>query len=87
MAFERSDLIPIAMKEAEKKIKKQPLPSNFVIIGDSPSDVLSAKKKNVRSAAVATGLFSVQTLQTANPKLLLSCFTKSDALLSLLSLY
>jgi len=46
-----------------------------VIVGDTPLDILSAHKHNLRVIATATGLYAVEELEVLNPSLILTGWT------------
>lgn len=50
--------------------KREPHPSQYVIIGDTPNDVRCAKYFGARSLAVTTGSFSADELKPHNPDLI-----------------
>jgi len=57
-------------------------PSTVVMVGDSPSDVMAARKARVASIGVATGCYSVERLRAESPDI--ACNSLDD-LLAILS--
>lgn len=66
LAFKRVDLIPIAKKRLEKIIGDEIPLENFVIIGDSPLDIICAKAGNIPVIAVASGDYKKHHLSEAD---------------------
>jgi phosphoglycolate phosphatase-like HAD superfamily hydrolase len=54
-SHDRRDLPAIAAARIEKQLGKNILPSQFIVIGDTPNDIACAKHFGARSVAVATG--------------------------------
>ncbi len=70
-AHVRSELVEIARENASKKFNKEYQTDDFVIIGDTPKDILCAREAGIKVIAIATGKFSYEDLQKENPDLLL----------------
>jgi len=69
MAVRRSDLVSVAKVQIKERFDLD-IPSNqFVIIGDSPLDVVTAKIAGTKCIAVATGSSNVEKLGAENPEL------------------
>lgn len=67
----RNYLPKIAIQRVNEYIKKNVFnENNTLIIGDSPKDIECAKFNNIKSLAVATGIFSVEELEFHRPNLL-----------------
>ena len=62
---DRSDLVPVALERAEAAVGHRFEPSEVLIIGDSPLDVLCAKAHGIPCLAVATGHATAEELATA----------------------
>ncbi len=73
LARKRVDLIDIAAKRA-KEAGVDLKGNEFCIVGDSIKDIECAKEGGIRVAAVATGVFSLEQLEKANPDLALQSF-------------
>jgi len=65
----REDLVPVGMERARRHGRREYLPGEFVVIGDTPHDVRCAVVHGGRSLAVATGRSSVEELQVAGADL------------------
>lgn len=70
-AHVRSELVEIARKNASKKFNKEFKTEDFVIIGDTPKDILCAREAGIKVIAIATGKFSYEKLKNENPDLLI----------------
>ena len=69
--LDRNKLPLLAMNIIEEDYGIVPDPSKFVIIGDTPRDVLCAKHAGMKSVAVTTGKFSATELAAQEPDLIL----------------
>ncbi len=69
-AFHRHELVSVALKRCESK------PEEIYVIGDTPKDVEAAKKANVKSIAVSTGIYSLDELAAFSPDYLFEDLTK-----------
>lgn len=69
VAKDRAGLVRIAIREARRKQWITPA-SPITLIGDHPNDVGAARANAVRSVAVATGVVSLQELQSHSPDIL-----------------
>jgi len=76
--FRRIDLITIAEKEAEVKLKRDISKKNFVIIGDTPRDIQCGKEGGIATIGVATGLFSKAELEKEGADLIVPSFEKEE---------
>lgn len=68
---DRDRLPPSAYKELKNISQKNFLPSDLVIIGDTPRDIQCAKSFGSISVAVATGGYSVEELKACRPDVVL----------------
>ncbi|MCF7861014.1 HAD family hydrolase [Candidatus Woesearchaeota archaeon] len=62
---ERSELVRIAVRKASQKygfVEK----NNVFLIGDTPKDIIAAKRAGVKAIAVTTGTFDAEALHEAN---------------------
>jgi phosphoglycolate phosphatase-like HAD superfamily hydrolase len=66
----RNDLPGEADREYKSQFNKEPLPGQYVIIGDTPNDIRCAKYFGAKSVAVTTGGFSEDELATHKPDLI-----------------
>ncbi|MFT4304556.1 MAG: HAD family hydrolase [Candidatus Woesearchaeota archaeon] len=62
-AIKRSDIVKIAIKRAKKKFTF----NEVFVIGDTPNDIIAGKEANVKTIAVATGIYSINELKKHNP--------------------
>ena len=69
-AKDRSGLARMAIREARRKKWIGPQ-SQISLIGDHPNDVNAARANGARSIAVATGVISLEELQSHSPDILL----------------
>ena len=60
---ERRALVPVAVSEAAERGYTHIPPDRIIVIGDTPLDVDCAHAYGARAIAVATGMYSVDTLQ------------------------
>jgi len=60
---ERRALVPVAVNEAAERGHTAIAPDRIVVIGDTPLDVDCAQAYGARAIAVATGMYSVDTLR------------------------
>ncbi len=77
----RRDLTPVAMKQHSQRSGKQTDPTKVVVIGDTPHDVDCAKAHGCRAIGVATGLFSVETLQQSGADLAVADLSGTEQIL------
>jgi phosphoglycolate phosphatase-like HAD superfamily hydrolase len=68
---DRSELVPVAAKRAEKRHQRRFAGSEIVVIGDTPNDIACAKAGGARSIGVATGHFRADELHAAGADLVL----------------
>ena len=66
---ERRALVPVAVAEAERKGHTTFAPERIVVIGDTPLDVGCAHAYGARAIAVATGMYTMDTLLEHNAAL------------------
>lgn len=69
----RNELVPHALKRASAHAGHPFQPNRVWIIGDTPLDIACGKHSGLRTLAVATGKFSVESLTRENP-----CFVFKD---------
>ena len=70
---QRADIIRWGVAEARRRLS----PAAIVyVVGDTPADIQAARAAGVPVIAVATGIFSVQELQSHGPELCVSCCTE-----------
>ena len=75
----RNDLVPLGMERASLRCGHPLNPARVWIIGDTPLDVACGKHSGVRTLAVATGKYSLETLAATSPCVLLPDLSDGDA--------
>lgn len=68
---DRNILPQLALNKAEALLETPPNPERFIIIGDTPRDVLCAKNAGMRCVAVTTGKFTREELQEHAPDMII----------------
>lgn len=81
MANTRPELVSVAQNQIKAKFKLDIPNEQFVIIGDSPLDVMTAKKAGTKCIAVATGSSDKARLLAENPELTVSTLEVLDEIL------
>lgn len=79
--FDRDDVARAALIEACRHLDRAVSPECISVIGDTPSDVRCARAIGARAVAVATGIYSRETLRQARPDSLFDDFTDPRGLL------
>ncbi|MCK5282813.1 MAG: HAD family hydrolase [Nanoarchaeota archaeon] len=79
----RSELIRMAIYEAEKKIGKIE-ESDVFIIGDTINDIKAARDAGVKVIAVATGMFGFEELNEKNPDYLFTDLKNTDKVIDVI---
>ncbi len=83
----REDLVPLAMKRAEKILGEKLKIENFLIVGDSIPDILCGKKHGIRTVIVGTGWEKEENLLKHSPFLYIQNFIEGkEKFLSLFKL-
>jgi phosphoglycolate phosphatase len=81
-SHDRRDLPALAAARINARLKLNLLPSQFIVIGDTPNDIACAKHFGARSVAVCTGRFdSRETLAAHNPDAILPDLSDTDLVL------
>lgn len=68
---DRNMLPKLAMSSLKEMLEVEPDPGKFVIIGDTPRDVICANSAGMRCVAVTTGKFSEEELREHAPDLII----------------
>lgn len=76
---ERRALVPVAVEAAAQRGHGPFAPDRIVVIGDTPLDVDCAQAYGARSLAVATGLYSSDSLREAGADLTVATLTEVPA--------
>ena len=82
--FDRDDVARVALDEACRHLDREYTPDHIWVIGDTPSDVKCARAIGAHAVAVATGIFSYEELEPAQPDHLFSDFSDPAQLLAVL---
>ncbi|MEQ9308134.1 MAG: HAD hydrolase-like protein [Balneolaceae bacterium] len=69
---DRNMLPQLALTSIKEMLEVEPDPSRFIIIGDTPRDILCAQSAGMKSVAVTTGNFSSEELSKYNPDLIIT---------------
>ena len=64
---DRNTLVPVAQARARALVSRDFLPSQILVIGDTPRDIACARAHGARVLAVATGSYSIEELQQHRP--------------------
>ena len=75
---DRNKLPYLAMEKVQKLMGIEPVSSKFVVIGDTPKDIICAKKAGMKSVAVTTGNYNYEELSKHNPELILDSLAKPE---------
>lgn len=68
---ERNMLPQLALTSIKEMLKIEPDPSRFIIIGDTPRDIVCAQSAGMKCVAVTTGKFTAKELSELNPDLVI----------------
>lgn len=69
----RADVVRWGVEEARRRLWPE---ATVYVVGDTPADIQAARAAGVPVIAVATGIFSLQELQSYWPDLCVSCCTE-----------
>lgn len=69
---DRNMLPHLAITSIKEMLKIEPDPQRFVIIGDTPRDVICAKAADMKCVSVTTGKFSAEELKEHDPDLIIN---------------
>lgn len=82
MATKRSDLVSVAQSQIKTKYDLDIPVDQFVIIGDSPLDVVTAKTAGTKCIAVATGSSDKDRLALENPEIIVENLLEKDKIVN-----
>jgi phosphoglycolate phosphatase-like HAD superfamily hydrolase len=82
---DRNRLPHLALAEVKRKMNINPNPARFVIIGDTPRDVICAKKAGMKVVAVTTGKYGADELAEHNPDVIIDSLENPEAWFSQIS--
>ncbi|MEQ9265473.1 MAG: HAD hydrolase-like protein [Balneolaceae bacterium] len=69
---DRNMLPQLALTSIKEMLEVEPDPSRFIIIGDTPRDIICAKSAGMKCVAVTTGKFTAEELSELNPDLVIN---------------
>ncbi|MFO7889581.1 MAG: HAD family hydrolase [bacterium] len=80
----REEMVPIIKKRTERKEKITIHNNDIFVIGDTPSDINSARKNGVHAVGVTTGVHTYKDLQAHNPDHLFTNLSDTASVLQIL---
>jgi phosphoglycolate phosphatase-like HAD superfamily hydrolase len=81
-SHDRSKLPAIACRRLSRHLGVKLLPTQFIVIGDTPNDIACARHFGARSVGVGTGrVNSVETLRPHNPDALIQDLSDTDGVM------
>lgn len=75
---DRNRLPHLAIEEVKQQMGFEPNPAKFVIIGDTPRDVICAKRAGMKCVAITTGKFGHEDLAPHAPDLIIESLAKPE---------
>lgn len=75
---DRNRLPFLAINQVKGELGIEPNPERFVIIGDTPKDIICGKKAGMKVVAVTTGNFSADELAEHEPDLIIDSLAKPE---------
>lgn len=75
---DRNMLPGLAITSIKEMLEIEPDSSRFIIIGDTPRDIICAKNANMKCVAVTTGKFGREELSKYNPDLIIDNLSKPE---------
>jgi phosphoglycolate phosphatase-like HAD superfamily hydrolase len=82
---DRTDLVPIARRRAERRYGRAFPPERTWVVGDTPLDLACARAGGARCLLVATGHYPREALEAAGADAVLPDLTDTDAVVDLLT--
>ncbi len=83
-AYLRSDLVPIAIKDANEKTKMNFDKGDVYLIGDTIEDIKCARDSGVKIISVATGIEPIKLLEDHKPDFLFNDFQDINSILQMI---
>ncbi|MCA1634595.1 MAG: haloacid dehalogenase-like hydrolase [Acidobacteria bacterium] len=81
-SHDRRDLPALARRRISRRLGIELLPTQLIVIGDTPNDIACARHFGARAVGVGTGrVNSVETLRPHNPDLLLPDLSDTEAVM------
>jgi phosphoglycolate phosphatase len=84
MAFQRKDLVPLALEKAKEILKTKVFLKDLVIIGDSLRDVLCAKESEIEVIGVASGKNQKEELKSVGADLVVDSLLEKEKIFNYL---
>lgn len=81
---DRNKLPNLAIEKVRNMIDADPDPSRFLVIGDTPRDVICAKKSGMKCIAVTTGGYKRSELEKYEPELILDNLSQPGSWFSMI---
>jgi len=75
---DRNDVAHVALSAVRERLQRQVPGDDTVVIGDTPADIRCARAIGARAVAVATGVYSCEQLQPADPDHLFATLESTD---------
>lgn len=82
---DRNKLPQLAIKEVQKMYDVTPDPSRFLILGDTPRDIMCAKNAGMKCVAVTTGRYGYEELAKHDPDLIIDSLAEPEVWFSKIS--
>jgi len=81
-SHDRRDLPAVALRRVSRRLGTKLVPSQLIVIGDTPNDIACARHFGARAVGVGTGrVNSVETLRPHNPDVLLPDLSDTEAVM------
>ena len=81
-SHDRRDLPAVALRRLSRRLGVKLLPSQLVVVGDTPNDIACARHFGARAVGVGTGrVNSVETLRPHKPDVLLEDLSDTEAVM------
>ena len=81
-SHDRRDLPAIALRRVSRRLGIKLVPSQLIVIGDTPNDIACARHLGARAVGVGTGrINNVETLRPHNPDVLLPDLSDTEAVM------
>ncbi len=75
---DRNILPQLALTSIKEMLEVEPDPNRFIIIGDTPRDIICAKSAGMKCVSVTTGKFTAEQLAEYNPDLIIESLTNPE---------
>ncbi len=75
---DRNKLPQIAIDKVQEMYKIEPDPSRFIVLGDTPRDVMCAQNAGMKSVSVTTGRYGIDELAEHNPDVIIDSLANPE---------